>query len=144
MSNLTVWWSNQLGGDASAEGEPLSILDKSDLRTNVIVLSAALNLSPESNNSNMIEYLAKSDGCLLSLSYADDDPRTLIAVEQFESTLTSQTGGRFSIEIYKHCIYEDRSSSKIRPKRKLTSFNLTSRVASSEQVRASKRYKSII
>lgn len=79
--------------------------------------------------------MAKSDGVLLSLSYADDDLKTLIAVEQFESSQT----GLYTVEIYKHNIYEE-TTLKIRPKQKLVSFNIKSRVPSCEQIKATKRY----
>lgn len=112
----------------------MSLLERNDLRTNVVVLST--NLSGK--DSNLFEYLSKSDGTLLSLSYANDDMHTLVAVEQFESTQT----GQFSIEVYKHSIYEETGASggeKSRPKQKLASFSLSSRVMSGEQVKASKR-----
>ena len=105
--------------------QSLSLLERNDLRTNVIVLNANM----VGQDPNLYEYLAKSDGCLLALAYLNQDPSNLVAVEQFETTTSRQ----FSIEIYKHNIHGDKeevndSSKKktTKPKQRLISFNLTS------------------
>ena len=120
MSTFTVWWSNnQSQSDAT---QTLSLLERNDLRTNVVVLSSNLT-----EDSNLVEYLAKSDGVLLALTYLNAN--TLIAVEQQQN----------SVDIYRHEF--NASDCSKAPKIKLNSFSLTSKIASVEQIKPSKKYK---
>lgn len=136
--NLTVWWSNQSA--SRPEDQSLSLLERNDLRTNVVVLSPNLT-GPD---SNLFEYLAKSDGCLLSLSYMNDDPKALVAVEQTEMV----PSGQFSIDIYRHSIYgetgDEAAAPKSRPKQKLASIIVNSRLTSSKQIKPSKRFIAMV
>lgn len=136
---MTIWWSNEFNSDSneSAATQSLSLLERNDLRTNVVVLNTNIGQDP-----NLYEYLAKSDGCLLALAYnTNDNGSSLIAVEQFETS-----SRQCSIEIYKHNIHGDSgeqsaisSSRKAKPKQRLIAFNINSRVISSDLVKISKR-----
>jgi hypothetical protein len=133
QSTFCLWWPNDGQQTFLVRNQPqkqaISLLERDDLRTNVLVLST--NLS----DSNLIEYLYKSDGHLLSLNYTDRS--SLIAVEQTETN-----AHKYSILIYKYdiptgleCESKPRSS-----KTKLLSFSLNAKIQSIEQVKYGKKF----
>jgi hypothetical protein len=69
------------------EQTSLSLLDREDLRNNVIVLSTDLR------DANLMEHLFKSDGLLLGVSFVNNE--CLLAVEQTETHLR-----KFQVNVY--------------------------------------------
>ena len=134
-STLTIWWenyglSNTIKMDKLYENKSISLLDRDDLKNNILVLS--LNFQFD----NLLEYLFKSDGNLLSVSYLNKN--SLIALEQKELNNTPKT---YSINIYRYDLpnesaMETKSSLKI----KLAQLNLNSKIFSNEQVRTCSNY----
>ena len=139
FSTFTVWWPND--GQTvwqSAKNETISLLERDDLRNNVLVLSTDLS------DKNLMEYLFKSDGLLLALSYSDSN--NLIAVEQTETNAQ-----KYMITLYRYNLPNENESLAAQPaetlkasqnkslKMKLTSFSLNSKIFSIEQVKLSKK-----
>ena len=144
---FTIWWPNdgQLVWHPSNKSESSSLLDREDLRNNVLVLSTNLT------DLNLMEYLFKSDGLLLSLHYLDD--LNLIAIEQTETN-----NHKYLINIYKYELPNeiiknefqtkeedeeekpDKQANKKSHKIKQTSFCLNSKIFSIEQIRISKKF----
>ena len=174
-TTFTIWWPNEgeiiwLNGTSQdsnanhgqsnemATRSAISLLERDDLRNNVIVLSTNLN------DSNQLEHMFKSDGLLLSLGYFNND-ECLIAVEQNE-----MSAQKYTICIYKYHLplnenevnrsaaaksdqkktkdsreslvkQQSTNDNKSRSlKMKLLSFNLNSKIVSVEQVKQSKKY----
>ncbi len=138
---FTVWWPNdgQIVCHPSNKSESSSLLDREDLRNNVLVLSTNLT------DSNLIEYLFKSDGILLSLHYLNET--NLIAVEQTETN-----NQKYLINIYKYELpsemskltQQEEESNKNENKKshkiKQTSFSSGAKIFSTEQVKISKKF----
>lgn len=134
-SNFCLWWPNdgQLAYMDSKQ-RAVSLLERDDLRTNILILST--NLADQ----NLLEYMFKSDGHLLGLSYVDE--KSLVAVELIETTSEQ----RFSIMVFRYEIPSEgcESASVLikpsLPKVKLASFNLNSSVVSIDQVKFGKKF----
>ena len=134
-STFVLWWSNdgQLVWQPRNENQisGISLLERDDLRNNVLVLTTYVI------DSNLLEYLFKSDGLLLSINHLNKS--SLIAVEQIESNVQ-----KYSICIYRYDLQFDtdlkpaKSSSTL--KIKLTSFTISSKIASTEQIKVSKKF----
>lgn len=129
---FTVWWENSSGMATSLKQEneqfkSISLLDRDDLRHNIQILSLSLKYD------NLLEYVFKSEGNLLALSYLTKT--SLVAIEQAEDLKSRQ----FLINIYRYNLPDDLNvEAKNSLKIKLISFELTSKIVSSEQVAASK------
>ncbi len=138
-TTFTLWWPNDgqvvWQPKTSERSEPqFSLLEKDDLRNNVVVLS--LNKS----NKNLLEFMFKSDGLLLSCSYLS--PNSLMAVEQTETSTQ-----KYCITIFRYDLPNDLNEDKKRlvqalksNKIKLISFTLNSKIVSIEQCKVSNKY----
>jgi hypothetical protein len=132
-ATFCLWWPNDGQQAFTLNSQPpqhtISLLEREDLRSNVLCLST--NLS----DSNLIEYLYKSDGHLLSLSYLDKS--SLIAVEQVE-----MNPNKYAVIVFKYDISSGvESEQKPRAgKTKLVSFHMNSKIASIEQVKHGRKF----
>lgn len=118
---LTLWWSND---NQLASSGSMSLLEKNDLRTNIILLSTVdLNTEP-----NMIEHIFKSDSLLVSLVKLDQ--ANLLAVEQAETSSHA-----FQIDVYVYELNSEKTQTP--PKKRLNRFTLSSRIT---QVKGTNTY----
>ena len=138
---LAVWWPNEgqiawSSNSAESANDAISLLERDDLRNNIIVVST--NLSEK----NLLEYMFKSDGLLLSLTYLDE--RTLVAVEQSE---VANPKPKYTVSVFRYSVPNEEpqkieSDTKLNRsmKMKLISFDLSSRIATSEQVKVANKF----
>jgi hypothetical protein len=129
-----LWWPNDGQQTFLVRNQPqqqtISLLERDDLRSNVLVLITNLT------DSNLLEYLYKSDGHLLLLSYLDRS--SLIAVEQTETN-----SYKHSVLIYRYDIPSGLECENSKPrsaKTKLISFSLNAKIQSVEQVKHGKKF----
>lgn len=134
---FTVWWPNenqvtwQPSKNEKTDSQTFSLLERDDLRNNVLVLS----LDP--SDKNLLEHIYKSDGLLLSCSFINRN--SLLAVEQTETSTQ-----KYSISIFRYDFPNELNDNGEELKRlvqaqnslkiKLISFSLNSKIASIEQV----------
>jgi hypothetical protein len=134
-----LWWSNDTSNVLKLQNtqtNSVSLLEKDDLRSNILLLSS--NLS----DTNLIENIFKSEGHLVSLFYSNKS--NLIAIEQTEINTHKNT---FTIHIYKYelsCNCDDQDPKPKSPKIKLNSFNLNSRIQSINQIKHSRNFLAIL
>ena len=144
-----VWWPNdgQLvwhpTSSTNDNKQPISLLERDDLRNNVLILSTDLA------DVNLMEYLFKSDGLLLALNYLDEN--SLISVEQTETNahkyvitifryeLPSESEAMEAKKLMKVSLNASGFKSKKSLKIKLSSFSLNAKVASIEQIKFSRK-----
>lgn len=136
-STFTVWWENSgyahkaiKLNEPKKDSKSTSLLDRDDLRNNVLILSTDLSCS------NLLEYLFKSDGNLLFVCYMSKT--SLIAIEQTELNQNKYLLGiyRYDLPNESNNASETKSSLKI----KLNSLDLKSKIISNNQIRVSKSY----
>lgn len=135
---FTVWWPNdgqvvwQPKFNDNTETETFSLLERDDLRNNVLLMSM------QTKDKNLLEHVFKSNGLLLSCSYLTQN--SLIVVEQTETSTQ-----KYSINFYRYDLpielrqgYSDQVNRLAQAQKslkiKLTSFSLNSKVFSIEQV----------
>ena len=146
---FSVWWPNdgQITWNPTSSGntagdtnkQTISLLERDDLRNNVLILSTSLS------DTNLMEYLFKSDGLLLSLSYLNE--HNLMAIEQTETNTQ-----KYMITVYRYELPKENdivdckqamgaslnaNKSQKSLKIKLTSFSLNAKIASVEQIKIS-------
>lgn len=126
-NTFTIWWENSGYHKAiklENEEKSISLLDRDDLRNNVLILTANLTCS------NLLEYLFKSDGNLLACSYLNQS--SLIAIEQIETNI---------INIFRYDLpIDSKTETKNSLKIKLNSLNLKSKIVSNEQIKICQKY----
>lgn len=133
-STFSVWWVNdgQANWQPGTSTQVISLLERDDLRNNVLVLSTSLA------DLNLLEYLFKSDGQLLSLHYTSKN--SLISIEQIETNAQ-----KYLINVYKYDLNEcdEKSNNNNKPKSpkiKLTSFGLDSKISTVEQIKTCSKF----
>ena len=138
---FTLWWPNdgQMAWQPrhAADSQTVSLLERDDLRNNILLLSMS------GEDKNLLEYVFKSDGLLLSVSYLSRT--SLIALEQTETSTQKYalTFYRYDLPVEWDAKNKDaggQSMINMLPKSagtykiKLTTFNLNAKIASIEQV----------
>ena len=142
-----LWWPNDGHQAFVIHNKPqqhtISLLERDDLRSNVLILSTCLT------DKNLLEYIFKSDGHLLSLNYIDAN--SFLAVEQTETN-----AHKYLLLIYKYEIPVECEKSGLMPQQatecakpkspkiKLISFHMNAKVQSIEQVKYGKRFLVIL
>lgn len=107
---FTLWWQNKIEIMSQK-----SLLDREDLRNNILVLTTDLG------DPNLLEYMYKSEGLLLQVGHIQDN---LISIEQIEY-INDQ---KYSVAIY-NCLSKNSQKEDFKPvKIKLKMFYIKSKV----------------
>jgi hypothetical protein len=143
-TEFVLWWPNepQQAWLHKNNADAISLLERDDLRTNVLVLTV---VEHKKRTSQVLTRSFKSDAQLLAVRYDEIEP-SLLAVEQSESTHGMQ---KYSMTIYKYDLsasvsdkQTSREASSKTPalKIKLRTINMSSLISSFEHVRFGGKY----
>jgi hypothetical protein len=145
FAQFVLWWPNEphqawmLQHSNKSNEAMISLLERDDLRTNVLVLTVSVE-HKKRRTAQVTQRAFKSDAQLLAVRYGDDqNGQSLLAVEQSESSLPSSLSKRkYAMTIYKYDLSS--SGAEKQTKIKLRTVSMSSLVSSFEHVRFSGKY----